>query len=53
MAQWLRRRKPGAFYQKRLSEQLAAHLAVADTTATDLAAIINHIHEIAKTALRY
>jgi hypothetical protein len=49
----LRRRKPPSFYQKRINEQVAAHLTMADLTGTDLARIINEAHQAAEAARHY
>jgi hypothetical protein len=55
--QWLinhlRKRKVPSFYQKRLNEQVAAHLTMADLTGTDLARIINEVHDAAEAARQY
>src|SRR5205823_6180492 len=49
----LRRKKTASFYQKRLNEQLAAHLTMADIAGTDLARIINDVHATAETLRQY
>jgi hypothetical protein len=49
----LRPRKLPSFYQKRLNEQVAAHLTMADITGTDLAGIINEVHDVAEAARQY
>jgi len=49
----LRGRKIPSFYQKRLNEHVAAHLTMADITGTDLAKIINDVHDAAEAARQY
>jgi len=49
----IRRRKSSSFYRKQLNEQVAAHLKMADLTGTDLARIINEVHDAAKAARQY
>jgi hypothetical protein len=49
----IRRRKPPTFYQKRINEQVAAHLTMADLNGTDLAKIINDVHAAAEAARQY
>ncbi len=49
----LRTQKPTSFYQKRLNEQAAQHISIADLNGTDLAEIVTDIKQAAEDARQY
>jgi hypothetical protein len=49
----LRKKQPTTFYQKRLNEQAAQHLVMADIESSDLAEVIRAIKQRAEDARRY